>query len=127
MVKLINGLKGVPNAVGPYSQAAEAGNLIFLSGQIPLDPETGKLLGSNATEQTEQIMKNLSNVLEGVGLGFDKVAKTTILLTDMNDFGAVNEVYAKWLGEARPARATFAVSGLPLGAIVEIEMIASKQ
>ena len=126
MIQYHNDLAEVPKAIGPYSQATQVGNLYFLSGQVPLDPATGKLSGSDINEQIEQVMKNLSSVLSALELDFSNVAKTTILLTDMNQFPVVNEVYQKWLGDNRPARATFAVAGLPAGALVEIEMIAEK-
>ncbi|MCB0334538.1 MAG: Rid family detoxifying hydrolase [Bdellovibrionales bacterium] len=119
-----NGIEGAPGAIGPYSQATVVGNLAFLSGQVPIDPSTGKLVDGDIEQQAEQVMSNLSNVLQGLGLSFADVAKTTILLADMKSFGTVNEIYAKWMGDAKPARATFAVAGLPLGAMIEVEMIA---
>lgn len=124
MVKYKNDLTGVPSAIGPYSQATQVGSLFFLSGQIPLDPNTGALAGGGIEEQTEQVMSNLSHVLKGLGLGFENVCKTTILLTDLSHFQTVNSIYGRWLENARPARATFQVAGLPLGSLVEIEMIA---
>ncbi len=124
-VKYINGVEAVPEAVGPYSQAAQTGSLIFLSGQIPLDPETKTLVGADDIQaQTKQVMKNLQSLLQGLGLSFSNVVKTGIFLTDMADFQSVNEIYAEAMGDARPARATVAVAALPLGANVEIEMIA---
>ncbi len=119
-----NGIEGAPGAIGPYSQATVVGNMAFLSGQVPIDPATGKLVEADIEKQAEQVMSNLSNVLQGLGLSFADVAKTTILLADMKYFAAVNEVYAKWMGDAKPARATFAVAGLPLDALIEVEMIA---
>jgi 2-iminobutanoate/2-iminopropanoate deaminase len=113
-----------PAAIGPYSQAIRAGNLLFCSGQIPLDPKTMQLVGNNAAEQAEQVMKNLEAVLQAGGAGFDKVARTTIFLADMNDFAAVNEVYGKRFATHKPARATVAVKTLPKGALVEIDCIA---
>jgi 2-iminobutanoate/2-iminopropanoate deaminase len=113
-----------PAAIGPYSQAIRAGNLLFCSGQIPLDPKTMQLVGNNAAEQAEQVMKNLEAVLKAGGAGFDKVARTTIFLADMNDFAAVNEVYGKRFATHKPARATVAVKTLPKGALVEIDCIA---
>ena len=118
--------KDAPAAIGPYSQAVDAacGGLVFLSGQIPLDPATGELVGGDVAAQTHRVMQNLAAVLVAAGLGWENVAKTTIFLADMNDFGAVNEVYASYLGEHRPARATVQVAGLPKGVPVEIDAIA---
>ncbi len=119
-----NNLTDVPTAVGPYSQATIAGDTVYLSGQIAINPELGKLIDGDVVAQAEQVMKNLESVLKGLNLSFANVAKSTILLTDINDFPKINEVYGKALGDCRPARATYAVSALPLGALVEIEMIA---
>lgn len=118
--------KSAPAAIGPYSQAIRAGNMIFLSGQIPLDPASGEMVGGeDVAAQTEQVMKNLGAVLEAAGVGFANVVKTTIFLTNLEDFSAVNTVYAKRFERiAPPARATVQVSALPRGAKVEIEMIA---
>ena len=127
MVQYINDIPSAPKAIGPYSQAASSGNLIFISGQIPIDPATGKLVEAEIDGQTEQVMKNLKSILEELGLNFSSVLKATILLGSMDDFQTVNAIYAKWLGSARPARATYAVAGLPLGAKVEIEMIALRE
>lgn len=113
-----------PKAIGPYSQAIKAGNLIFLSGQIPLNPETMEMVGTTVEEQTEQVMKNLRAVLEQEGLTLQHVLKTTIFLTSMADFPKVNAVYEKFLEAPYPARATIAVAGLPKNALVEIEAIA---
>lgn len=113
-----------PKAIGPYSQAIKAGNLIFLSGQIPLDPETMEMVGTTVEEQAEQVMKNLRAILEQEGLTFQHVLKTTIFLTSMADFPKVNAVYEKYLEAPYPARATIAVAGLPKNALVEIEAIA---
>lgn len=112
-----------PKAIGPYSQAAVTGNLLFTSGQIPLDPETGNMVGANVTEQTEQVMKNLAAVLEATGTSFDNVIKTTCFLADIADFAAFNEVYAKYITSA-PARSCVAVKDLPKGSLVEVEVIA---
>jgi 2-iminobutanoate/2-iminopropanoate deaminase len=114
-----------PAAIGPYSQAVKAGNLLFCSGQIPLDPKTMVLVGKNAAEQAEQVMKNLAAVLEAGGASFGQVVRTTIFLASMGDFAAVNEVYGRSFGEHKPARATVAVKELPKGALVEIDCIAS--
>ena len=114
-----------PAAIGPYSQAVKAGNLLFCSGQIPLDPKTMEMVGSTAAEQAEQVMQNLANLLVAGGAGLDRVVRTTIFLASMGDFAAVNEVYARHFGEHKPARACVAVKDLPKGALVEIDCIAS--
>jgi 2-iminobutanoate/2-iminopropanoate deaminase len=113
-------------AIGPYSMAIEAGDLVFVSGQIPLDAATGRLVEGDVSAQARQSLENLKAVLEAAGLGFGHVVKTTIFLTSMGDFGAVNEVYKTYVGEPYPARSTVAVAALPMGAKVEIEMIASR-
>jgi len=112
-----------PKAIGPYAQAIKTGDLVFCSGQIPLNPETMKLVGTTAAEQCHQVMKNLKAVLEEAGSGFDKLVKTTIYLADMNDFAAVNEVYGSYLTESPPARATIEVARLPMDARVEIDAV----
>lgn len=113
-----------PAAIGPYAQGNIAGGLLFASGQIPLDPETGEIVGSTIEEQTAQIMKNVAAILEAAGTDFDHVVKTTCFLNDMNDFAAFNAEYAKSFGEVRPARSAVAVEKLPKGALVEVEVIA---
>ena len=113
-----------PAAIGPYAQGNIAGGLLFASGQIPLDPETGEIVGSTIEEQTAQVMKNVAAILEAAGTDFDHVVKTTCFLNDMNDFAAVNAEYAKSFGEVRPARSAVAVEKLPKGALVEVEVIA---
>ncbi len=113
-----------PKAIGPYSQAIAAGNLLFCSGQIALDPQTGEMVGATAAEQAEQVMKNLEAVLAAAGSSFDQVVRTTIFLADMADFGTVNEVYGRHFPNHKPARATVAVRQLPKGALVEIDCIA---
>src|SRR5204863_1530549 len=116
-----------PNAIGPYAQAVSvaAGRVVFCSGQIPLDPTTGELVGTgDVRAQTERVMKNLGAVLSAAGASFAHVTKTTIYLADLQDFAAVNEVYARFVGESPPARATVQVAGLPRGASVEIDAIA---
>lgn len=113
-------------AFGPYSHAIEAGDLIFLSGQTPVDSQTGKLVEGDIVEQTNQCFKNLFNVLEAAGLTPDSVKKVNVFLTDMNNFTAMNEVYSKQFSAPYPARTTIGVSSLPLGAKVEIEMIARR-
>ena len=113
-----------PRAIGPYSQAVRAGNLVFASGQIPTDPGTGSFVPGGVAEQTEQVMKNLSAVLEAAGVGFNQVVKTTVFLTDMEDFGAMNEVYGRFFKENPPARATVQAARLPRDARVVIDAIA---
>ncbi|WP_418739242.1 RidA family protein [Ellagibacter isourolithinifaciens] len=113
-----------PAAIGPYAQGNIAGGLLFASGQIPLDPETGEIVGSTIEEQTAQAMKNVAAILEAAGTDFDHVVKTTCFLNDMNDFAAFNAEYAKSFGEVRPARSAVAVEKLPKGALVEVEVIA---
>ena len=113
-----------PAAIGPYAQGNIAGGLLFASGQIPLDPETGEIVGSTIEEQTAQVMKNVAAILEAAGTDFDHVVKTTCFLNDMNDFAAFNAEYAKSFGELRPARSAVAVEKLPKGALVEVEVIA---
>jgi len=114
-------------AVGPYSHAVESGDLIFLSGQTPIDSQTGKLVEGDITAQTEQCFKNLFNVLEASGLTPDNVEKVNVFLTDMSKFTAMNEVYSKQFSSPYPARTTIGVVSLPLGAQVEIEMIARRK
>jgi len=113
--------------IGPYSMAIEAGDLVFVSGQIPLDAATGKLVEGDVGAQAKQSLENLQAVLAAAGLSFGHVVKTTIFLTSMADFAAVNDVYKTYVGEPYPARSTIAVAALPMGAKVEIEMIASRR
>jgi 2-iminobutanoate/2-iminopropanoate deaminase len=113
-------------AIGPYSLAISNGDLVFISGQIPLDSATSKLVEGDVSAQARQSMDNLKSILETAGLSFAHVVKTTIFLTDMADFAAVNEVYKAYVTEPYPARSTFAVAALPMAAKVEIEMIASR-
>jgi 2-iminobutanoate/2-iminopropanoate deaminase len=113
-------------AIGPYSMAIESGDLVFVSGQIPLDAGTGKLIEGDIAAQTKQSLENLATILAAAGLSFAHVVKTTIFLTSMGDFAAVNEVYKDYVAEPYPARSTIAVAALPMGAKVEIEMIASR-
>ena len=115
-----------PKAIGPYSQAIRAGGLVFLSGQIPLDPATGQMVEGDIVAQAERVMQNLSAVLAAAKLGFHHVVKTTIYLTDLADFAKVNEVYGKRFSQAPPARSTVQVAALPRGARVEIDLIASE-
>lgn len=112
-----------PAAIGPYSQAMISGNLIFTSGNIPLSPETGEVVGSSVSEQAEQVCKNVKAVLEAAGTSIEKVVKSTCFLFDMADFAAFNEVYAKYF-TGKPARSTVAVKGLPKNVLVEIEVVA---
>jgi len=120
----IHNVEGAPAAIGPYSQAIQTGNLIFCSGQTPLDPETMQLIGTSIEEQTERVLKNLSIVLEGLGLSLQNIVKTTVFLKSMDDFQGMNGVYAKAFGKHRPARSTIAIRTNPLDALVEIECIA---
>ena len=113
-----------PAAIGPYSQAILSGSYVFLSGQIPLDPVTGELLSSTVEEETHRVMKNLAGVLRAAGSSFECIVKTTIYLTDMNDFAKVNGVYATYFESQPPARATVQAAALPKGARVEIDAIA---
>jgi 2-iminobutanoate/2-iminopropanoate deaminase len=113
-----------PRAIGPYSQAVRAGNLIFASGQIPIDPATGEFVEGGVPEQTERVLMNLTAVLEAAGAGLGQVVKTTVFLADMDDFGAMNEVYGRFFAENPPARATVQAARLPRDARVEIEAIA---
>jgi 2-iminobutanoate/2-iminopropanoate deaminase len=117
--------KNAPAAIGPYSQAIKAGNLVFLSGQLGINPETGEFVSDSVTDQTEQVFKNIKAVLAAAGLTLDKVVKTTVFLADISDFATVNEVYAKQFTEPYPARSAFAVKTLPKNALVEIEVIAA--
>jgi 2-iminobutanoate/2-iminopropanoate deaminase len=113
-----------PKAIGPYSQAVKYENLLFVSGQIAIDPETQEFAGGSVEEQTKRVMENIRAILEEAGLTFNHVLKTTIYLKNINDFQKVNEVYGRYFKEHKPARATVEVSNLPKGALVEIEVIA---
>ena len=117
--------ENAPKAIGPYSQAVAASGLLFCSGQIPLDPKTGEMVGAgDVRAQATQVMRNLDGVLRAAGTSFARVVKTTIYLTDLGDFGAVNEIYGGFFSNDPPARATVQVAGLPKGAMVEIDAIA---
>lgn len=118
--------KDAPAAIGPYSQATVTGHLVYTAGQIALDPATMEIVPGGVPEQTERVMRNLAAILEQAGTSLQRVVKTTVFLVDMNDFAAMNEVYAKHFGEHRPARSTVAVVGLPKGVRVEIEAIAER-
>jgi 2-iminobutanoate/2-iminopropanoate deaminase len=113
-----------PPAIGPYSQAIKAGGFVFVSGQMPIDPETGEFVAGGISEQTEQVFKNLSAVLEAAGSSLDRVVKTTVFLADMKEFTGMNEVYATYFSGTAPARITVAAAGLPRDARVEIEAVA---
>lgn len=113
-----------PGAIGPYSQAIKAGGMVFCSGQIPIDPSTGDFVSDSVAEQTEQVLKNLSEVLTAAGADLGSVVKTTVFLADMNDFAEMNEVYATYFSENKPARATVQAARLPRDARVEIDCIA---
>lgn len=115
-----------PAPIGPYNQAIKAGNTLYVSGQIPLSPETGELVGGTVSDEAHQVLKNLSAVLTSAGYAFTDVVKTTIFLRDMNDFGAVNAVYGEYFTDQAPARETVAVAGLPKNVHVEISAIAWK-
>ncbi len=114
-----------PAAIGPYAQAVKANGFLFTAGQIPLDPGTMQVTGNTVAEQTEQVVTNLRAVLAAAGCDFSHVVKTTVFLRDMADFPAMNEVYARAFGDARPARSTVAVAGLPKDVRVEIELVAA--
>jgi 2-iminobutanoate/2-iminopropanoate deaminase len=123
-VKEIVATERAPRAIGPYSQAVRSGNFLFASGQIPIDPATGEFVAGGITEQTEQVMRNVSAILEAAGAGLQQVVKTTVFLADMDDFTAMNEVYGRYFGDNPPARATVQAARLPRDARVEIEAIA---
>ena len=117
---------GAPAAIGPYSQAVKVGEMLYTSGQIAINPATGKVEADDIVGQSKQVMANLKAVLEAVGTGFDKVVKTTCFLKDVaRDFGAFNEVYAEAMGDAKPARSCVGVADLPKGVLVEVEVIAA--
>jgi len=125
MKKVIH-TSNAPAAIGPYSQAVEANGMLFISGQVPINPKTGKVVEGDITAQTEQVMKNIGAILKEAGYNFGDVIKSTCLLSDMANFAAMNEVYGKYYSENPPARAAFAVKELPLGVLIEIETIAAK-
>ena len=123
-MKEIVATENAPSAIGPYSQAVKTGGMVFCSGQIPIDVATGEFVSNDVAEQTEQVLKNLSAVLEAAGTSLNNVVKTTVFLSDMNDFAAMNEIYAKYFSENKPARATVQAARLPRDARVEIDCIA---
>jgi 2-iminobutanoate/2-iminopropanoate deaminase len=125
-MKEIIAVADAPRAIGPYSQAVKfSGQVVYVSGQVPLDPASGQLVGPGIEAQTHRVLQNLRSVLSGAGCGLQDVVKTTIYLTDMANFKLVNAIYAEYFPDAPPARATIQVSGLPLGADVEIEAVAA--
>ena len=125
MKKIISTINA-PAAIGPYSQAVEANGFLFISGQVPINPATGKVEETTITGQAEQVFANINAILTEAGYSFTDVIKSTVFITDMADFGAMNEVYKKYYQSECPARSAFAVKALPLGALVEIETIAAK-
>ena len=125
-MKRIISTSKAPAAIGPYSQAVEANGTLYIAGQTPIDPATGKLVEGGIPEQTMQVMKNIEAILISAGYTFSNVVKSTCLLTDMADFAEMNKVYGSFYPSEQPARAAFAVKGLPMGAQVEIETIAVK-
>jgi 2-iminobutanoate/2-iminopropanoate deaminase len=126
MPKIIHDAPNGPQPIGPYSIVTEASGLVFISGMVALVPETGKPLEGDVVAQTHQVMKNIGAVLGDVGLGYDDIVKTTIFVTDMADYPAVNDVYGEYVGDSRPARSTVEVSALPGGFLVEIESISAR-
>jgi len=125
-MKKIISIPDAPKAIGPYSQAVEVNGLLFISGQVPVNPSTGKIVEGGITEQTIQVMENIKHILNAAGYSFSDVVKSTCLLKEISDFKAMNEVYSRYYTEKQPARAAFAVKDLPLGALIEIETIAKK-
>ena len=124
MPKRILSTDKAPAAIGPYSQAVEAGNFVFTSGQLPLDPATGQLVTSGIAAATEQVLRNLGAVLKAAGLDYQDVVKTTVFLQDLKDFAAMNEVFARFFPTDPPARSAIQAAALPRGALVEIEAVA---
>jgi 2-iminobutanoate/2-iminopropanoate deaminase len=125
-MKKIISTSNAPAAIGPYSQGVEANGTLYISGQIPINPETGRLIEGGIAEQTQQVFMNIGAILNEAGYSFKDVVKSTCLLSDMGDFKAMNDVYAGYYPENKPARAAFAVKSLPMGALIEIETIAVK-
>lgn len=123
MTKEIISTKNAPQAIGPYSQAVKAGNLMFISGQIPLDPKTGDLVSQSIEDQAKQVLENVKSICEAAGCSLDDIVKISIFLTDLSNFAVVNDMMKEYFSEPYPARATVEVSGLPLGVNVEIEAI----
>ncbi len=125
-MKNVIATKKAPGAIGPYSQAIEANGLVFVSGQIPLVPETGEMVNGGIEEQTARVLENLKAILEAAGTSMDAAVKTTVYIKNIGDFGKVNEIYAKYFTKDCPARVCVEVSNLPKGALVEIDVIATK-
>jgi 2-iminobutanoate/2-iminopropanoate deaminase len=125
-MKKIIATKNAPAAIGPYSQAVEVNGTLYISGQIPIDPETGKIIDGGIVEQTEKVLINIGAILLEAGYSYSNVVKSTCMLASISDFKAMNEVYSKYYTENQPARAAFAVKDLPLGALIEIDTIATK-
>ncbi|MCQ2329390.1 MAG: RidA family protein [Paludibacteraceae bacterium] len=125
-MKKIIATKNAPAAIGPYSQATQVNGMLFISGQLPIDPATGKFAEGGVAEQTHQSLRNVRAILNEAGYDFNDVVKTTVFLSDIADFGAMNEVYKQYYLSECPARSAFAVKSLPMGALVEIETIAGK-
>ena len=126
MKRQIVATEAAPKAVGPYSQAVWAGDLLFCAGQIPLEPATGNIVPGGITEQASRVLENIRGLLQSQGLDFGNVVKSTVFLSDMNNFGAMNEVYARFFAKEPPARSTVQVARLPKDALVEIEVVAAR-
>jgi 2-iminobutanoate/2-iminopropanoate deaminase len=124
MNKEVIATANAPEAIGPYEQAIKVGEFVYISGQIPLDPKTGNLVEGDIKVQTRRVMENLKAILEAAGSSLERVVKATVFLKSIGDFAAMNEIYAEYLGAAKPARSTVAVADLPRGALVEIDLIA---
>lgn len=124
MKKVIISTEEAPSAIGPYSQAVKAGHFLFVSGQLPINPETGDLVSGSIKEKTGMVIENIKVILEKAGTDLDSVVKTTIFLTDMSDFSAVNSIYTRYFGNSPPARSTMQVAALPKGAEIEMEVVA---
>jgi len=122
--KVIISTEEAPSAIGPYSQAVKAGHFLFVSGQLPINPEPGDLVGGSIKEKTGMVIENIKVILEKAGADLDSVVKTTIYLTDMSDFSAVNSIYTRYFGNSLPARSTMQVAALPKGAEIEMEVVA---
>ncbi|HII61291.1 2-iminobutanoate/2-iminopropanoate deaminase [Pyrococcus horikoshii] len=119
--------ENAPKPIGPYSQAIKAGNFLFIAGQIPIDPKTGEIVKGDIKDQTRQVLENIKAILEAAGYSLNDVIKVTVYLKDMNDFAKMNEVYAEYFGESKPARVAVEVSRLPKDVLIEIEAIAYKE
>ena len=126
MTRKVVSTDGAPKAIGPYSQGIDTGSLVFVSGQIPIDPATGQFVAGGIAEQTERVLKNVEAILNASGLSMSNVVRTTVYLIDLGEFAAMNEVYARYFPRDHPARATVQVAALPKGARVEIDVIAAR-